>query len=181
MVVMNGQINSARDVTKTHTSQVDAFRSLEFGALGLADAEVIRFYRAPLRRQIIPLDASAKLGRVEIVYNYAGADGRLVRALAAEPDLGGLVIAGMGLGNVTAGMAEAIEKARAKGIPIAISTRALGGRVFSLAGGKSSAIGLKEMGCVLADNLSPQKARVLLLTALTQSRDSAAIQKYFDR
>src|SRR5579864_6988858 len=51
MVVMNGQINAARDVTKTNTSQVETFRSLEFGAIGTVDAEKVRLYRAPLRRQ----------------------------------------------------------------------------------------------------------------------------------
>ena len=55
MVVMNGQINAARDVTKTNTSQVETFRSLEFGALGVVDVEAVRFYRSPLRRQTLTL------------------------------------------------------------------------------------------------------------------------------
>lgn len=181
LLVMNGQINAARDVTKTHTSQVETFRSLEFGELGIVDEEAVRFYRSPLRRPLIPLGEQTRLARVEIVYNYAGADGRLVRALIREEGLGGLVVAGLGLGNVTAGMADAIEEARSKGVPIVISTRVLSGRVFSLAGGKSSAVGLKGMGCVLADNLNPHKARVLLMAALTQTRDPVALQKFFDR
>jgi L-asparaginase len=181
LVVLNGQINAARDVTKTHTSQVETFRSLEFGELGIVDAETARFYRAPLRRQTIPVGPQTRLGRVEIVYNYAGADGRLIRALIKDSDLGGIVVAGLGLGNVTAGMADAIEEARAKGVPVAIGTRVLSGRVFSLGDGKSSAIGLKKIGCVLADNLTPQKARVLLMLALTQTREPAGIQRYFDR
>jgi L-asparaginase len=180
LVVLNGQINAARDVTKTHTSQVETFRSLEFGELGIADSEAVRFYRAPLRRQTIAVDAGTQLGRVEIVYNYAGADGRLIRALIREEGLAGLVVAGMGLGNVTAGVADAIEEARAKGVPVVIGTRVLSGRIFSLGEGKSSAIGLKKMGCVLADNLNPQKARVLLMLAVTKTREPAAIQRYFD-
>lgn len=181
LVVLNGQINAARDVTKTHTSQVETFRSLEFGELGIVDAETVRFYRAPLRRQTIPVGPQTRLGRVEIVYNYAGADGRLIRALIKDSDLGGIVVAGLGLGNVTAGMADAIEEARAKGVPVAIGTRVLSGRVFSLGDGKSSAIGLKKIGCVLTDNLNPQKARVLLMLALTKTREPAGIQRYFDR
>jgi len=86
----------------------------------------------------------------------------------------------MGLGNVTAGVADAIEEARAKGVPVVVATRVLSGRIFSLGDGKSSAIGLQKMGCVLADNLSPQKARVLLMLALTQTHDSAAVQRMFD-
>ena len=180
LVVLNGQINAARDVTKTHTSQVETFRSLEFGELGIADSDAVRFYRAPLRRQTIAVDGRTQLGRVEIVYNYAGADGRLIRALIREEGLAGLVVAGVGLGNVTAGVADAIEEARAKGVPVVIGTRVLSGRIFSLGAGKSSAIGLKNMGCVLADNLNPQKARVLLMLALTKTREPALIQKYFD-
>jgi L-asparaginase len=181
LVVLNGQINAARDVTKTHTSQVETFRSLEFGELGIADAETVRFYRSPLRRQTISVTAGTTLGRVEIVYNYAGADGRLIRALIREEGLAGLVVAGLGLGNVTAGVAEAIAEARAKGVPVVIGTRVLSGRVFSLGDGKSSAIGLKKIGCVLADNLNPQKARVLLMLALTRTREPGEIQRYFDR
>jgi L-asparaginase len=77
-------------------------------------------------------------------------------------------------------MADAIEEARAKNVPVVIGTRVLSGRVFSLGGGKSSAIGLKNMGCVLADNLSPQKARVLLMLALTKTSDPAEIQRIFN-
>jgi L-asparaginase len=181
LVVLNGQINAARDVTKTHTSQVDTFRSLEFGELGIADAETVRFYRAPLRRQTIAADRSTQLPRVEIVYNYAGADGRLIRALMSDPDLGGIVVAGVGLGNNTTGMADAIIEARKAGVPIVIGTRVLSGRVFSLGEDRSSAIGLKKIGCVLADNLNPHKARVLLMLALTRTKDPVALQKYFDQ
>jgi L-asparaginase len=180
LIVLNGQINAARDVTKTHTSQVETFRSLEFGELGIADAETVRFYRAPLRRQTIAVRPATALPRVEIVYSYAGADGRLIRALIKEPDLGGIVVAGVGLGNVPAGVASAIEDARKQGVPIVIASRVLSGRVFSLGDGRSSAIGLKKIGCVSADNLNPQKARVLLMLGLTVTKDPAALQKYFD-
>ena len=179
MVVLNGQINAARDVTKTHTSQVETFRSLEFGELGIVDAETVRFYRAPLRRQTISLPRTA-LPRVEIVYSYAGADGRLIRWLLKDADLGGIVVAGLGLGNVPAGVADAIEEARKQGVPVVIATRVLSGRVFSLGDGKSSAIGLKKIGCILADNLTPQKSRVLLMLGLTVSREPGVLQKYFD-
>src|SRR5260370_6694053 len=159
MVVLNGQINAARDVTKTHTSQVETFRSLEFGEMGIADSETVRFYRAPLRRQTITLRPQTTLPRVGIVYSYAGADGRLIRALAKDPDLGGIVVAGVGLGNVPAGVADAIIDARKQGVPVVIATRVLSGRVFSL--------GLKKIGCLLAHNLNPHKPPTLLHLALT--------------
>jgi L-asparaginase len=184
LVVMNGQINPARDVTKSNTSQVETFRSLEFGPLGLVDVDGVRFYRAPLRRQTIPISAEAHLGRVEIIMNYAGADGLLVRSLLrTEMQAGGidgLVIAGLGLGCVSSSMFDAIQEARAKDIAVVISTRVPTGRIFSLSAMKGCSLTLKQIGCVLADNLSPQKARVLLMLALTKTRDPENLQKYFD-
>lgn len=180
MVVMNGQINAARDVTKTNTSQVETFRSLEFGALGVVDVEAVRFYRSPLRRQTIATDARTKLGRVDIVAAYAGADGLLIRALLRENTAQGLVIAGLGPGSVPGPMFDAIQDARSRGVPVVISTRVPTGRVFPLSAAKGSALALKNIGCVLADNLSPQKARILLMLALTKTRDPGALQKYFD-
>ncbi|HLG94932.1 MAG TPA: asparaginase [Bryobacteraceae bacterium] len=180
MVVMNGQINAARDVTKTNTSQVETFRGLEFGELGVVDAEKVRFYRAPLRRQTFPVEARTQLSRVDIVTSYAGADGLLIRSLVRDGTVRGLVIAGLGLGDVTALMFDAIQEARTRGIPVVISTRVPTGRVFPLSASKGSALALKAIGCVLADNLSPQKARILLMLALTRSHDTGALQQYFD-
>jgi L-asparaginase len=180
MVVMNGQINAARDVTKTNTSQVETFRGLEFGELGVVDAEKVRFYRAPLRRQTFPLEPRTQLGRIDIVSSYAGADGLLIRSLVRDGTVQGLVIAGLGLGDVTGLMFDAIQEARTRGIPVVISTRVPTGRIFPLSAGKGSALSLRQIGCVLADNLSPQKARILLMLALTSSHDTEALQHYFD-
>ena len=180
MVVMNGQINAARDVTKTNTSQVETFRGLEFGALGVVDEEKVRFYRAPLRRQTFPLEPRTQLGRIDIVSSYAGADGLLIRSLVRDGTVQGLVIAGLGLGDVTGLMFDAIQEARTRGIPVVISTRVPTGRIFPLSAGKGSALSLRQIGCVLADNLSPQKARILLMLALTRSHDTGALQHYFD-
>ena len=180
MVVMNGQINAARDVTKTNTSQVETFRGLEFGALGVVDVEKVRFYRAPLRRQTFPVESQTQLKRVDIVMNYAGADGLLIRSLVRDGSVQGIVIAGLGLGDVTALMFDAIQEARARGIPVVISTRVPTGRIFPLGADKGGALNLKRIGCVLADNLSPQKARILLMLALTTTHDTGALQQYFD-
>lgn len=180
VVVMNGQINAARDVTKTNTSQVETFRSLEFGELGVVDDEKVRFYRAPLRRQTIGVDSNTHLGRVEIVMSYAGADGLVIRSILRDAAVQGLVIAGLGLGGVTSPMFDAIQEARARGIPVVISTRVPTGRVFPLSAAKGSSLALKGLGCVLADNLSPQKARILLMLGLVKTRDPGALQRYFD-
>lgn len=183
LVVMNGQINAARDVTKTSTTDVGTFRTLDFGALGVADNLAVRFYRAPTRRQTIPLREQDRLGRVEIVSDYAGAEGRLIKLLlhdgAGVPE--GLVIAGMGLGHVSEKTYDAIKEARDRGIPLVISTRVYTGRVLPLYANKGGGVTLQQIGCVLADNLSPQKARILLMMALTRTQDPKELQQYFDR
>lgn len=181
MVVMNGQINAARDVSKTSTVEVETFRSLEYGQLGVADFDQVRFYRTPLRRQTLPLSADTRLGRVEIVLQYAGADGRLIRGLLTQGTLDGLVVAGTGLGNVSEASFDAIKQVRDRGIPVVISTRVYTGRTSSLSAGKGSGKSLREIGCVQADNLNPQKARVLLLLALTRTKNPEKLQTYFDR
>jgi L-asparaginase len=181
MVVMNGQINAARDVTKTNTSQVETFRSLEFGALGVVDVELVRFYRSPLRRQTVTASSKAALPRVDIVATYAGADGRSVRSLIRDGDVDGIVVTGLGLGGVPEAVFDAIQEARMRGMPVVVGTRVPTGRIFPLSATKGSALSLKAIGCVLADNLSPQKARILLMLAMTQTRDPARLQDFFDR
>ena len=180
MVVMNGQINAARDVTKTNTNRVETFRGLEFGQLGVVDVQRVRFYRAPLRRETFTVDSKTRLGRVDIVAGYAGADGLLIRSLLRDNSVQGLVISALGLGNVPGSMFDAIQEARSRGIPVVISTRVPTGRVFPLSAAKGSALELQKIGCVLADDLSPQKARILLMLALTKTRNPEALQKYFD-
>lgn len=181
LVVMNGQINAAREVTKTSTTECEAFQSLEFGMLGVADLETVRFYRAPLRRRTLPWPQNARLPRVEIVMHYAGADGLLIRALLEKAhDLEGLVIAGTGLGQVGESMFEAIFEARRRGMPVVISTRVYTGRVIPMYGAKGGVGSLRSIGCVLADNLSPVKARILLMVALNHTRETPELQRCFD-
>jgi L-asparaginase len=179
MVVMNGQINSARDVTKTNTSQVETFRSLEFGALGVVDESAVRFYRAPVRRQTFDIAPETKLPRVEILLSYAGEDGMLLRSALRSKIADAFVIAGTGLGSVSSAMFDAIKEARENNIPVVISTRVPTGRVFPLSATKGSVLELQKIGCVLADNLNPQKARVLLMLALTRTKDPTELQRYF--
>jgi L-asparaginase len=179
MIALNNQINAAREVTKSHTSDVETFKSGDYGFLGNADNDRVIFHRAPSRRQHVPLSAE-KLPYVEIVAMYGGADGRLVRA-AVEAGAKGIVIQALGWGNVNVPMYEAIDEAIKKGIPIVISTRVPNGRVLPVYGFRGGGKTLKEIGAIFADNLSPQKARILLMLALQTTSKSKEIQKLFDR
>ncbi len=178
MVVMNGQINAAREVTKTNTLDVETFRTLDFGLLGVADIEAVRFYRAPTRRQTIPLAADAELGNVVIISEYAGSDGRALELLLDDGGLDGVVVAGLGLAHVSTPTLGALRRVRAAGIPVVVASRVPTGRIVPL---YANNVDLLEIGAVEADNLSPWKARVLLMVAMTRTNDPSALQAIFDR
>lgn len=181
MVVLNGEIHAAREVTKTHSLAVETFDTPEFGALGVVDMDAVRFYRAPLRRQTIEMEPDVVLPVVDIVPNYAGSDGRLVRGLLKEGPVDGLVVDASGAGNISGALFEAVREAREQGIAVVITSRTHGGRVLPLYAGGGGGTTLHEMGCVFADNLSAQKARVLLIVALTRTRDIQDLRTIFGR
>jgi L-asparaginase len=175
LVVMNDEISAAREVTKTSTFRLQTFRTPDFGLLGHADIDRVSFYRAPLRRRapdtrfdIRGLDA---LPRVDINYAYSGADGTAVRAFVAA-GARGIVSAGFAPSFPTPLDAEALAEASRQGVVVVQSTRAGSGRVF--AGERSRAHGFLS-----ADNLNPQKARILLALALSVTDDRAAIAEIF--
>ena len=180
LVVMNEQIHAARDVTKFHSSRVETFHSLEFGPIGIADRMGVYFSRAPLNRQTITITPGTALPRVAIVLSYAGVDGELVRSLLASGKTQGLVVAGFGAGTLASAMADAIKEARAKGMSVVI-TGAPTGRILQASATPGSVVMMQRLGCVLAHNLNPQKARILLMLAMTRSRETSALQAYFDK
>ena len=165
MIALNNQINAARDVTKTHTSDVETFKSGDFGFLGAVDFYRVIFARSPLRRQYIPLKADAT-PYVEIVPMYGGADGRMIKAAL---DLGARAIAVEGLewGNVNQPMYAAIRQAIAKGVPVVIASRRVpNGRVLPNYGWEGGGKTLADAGAVMADDLPPRKARIPLMLLL---------------
>lgn len=176
LVLLNEEIHAAREVTKTSTMRLQTFRAPDFGMLGHADADRIAFYRMPERRRApeteFDLDGLAKLPRVDIVPTYAGSDRTALDAFVAA-GAEGLVSSGFPPGFCTPGEYEGFVAAAERGVIIVQSSRAGSGRIprFDL---------LRAPGCVNADNLTPQKARVLLMLALTRSKDPAEIQRMFD-
>jgi L-asparaginase len=145
------------------------------------DADGVRFYRAPLRRQFIAVPADRTLPTVDIVPNYAGSDGRMIRGLLREGPVDGLVVDAAGAGNIAGPLFEAVKEARDQGIAVVITSRTHSGRVLPLYAGGGGGTTLHEMGCVFADNLSAQKARVLLIAALTRTSDPEKLREIFGR
>jgi L-asparaginase len=183
MIALNNQINAAREAVKTHTSDVETFKSGDLGFLGVADYDRVVWYRAPLRRQHVALRALGEgqhLPRVDIVDMYGGADGALLRAAVAAGSKG-LVIQALGWGNMNVPMFQAVKEVIGKGIPVVITTRVWNGRVLPNYGFEGGGKTLQQAGAVFGDNLSPQKARILLMLALQTTSDPRQIQQLFDR
>ena len=187
MIALNDQINAAREVTKTNTSTPETFKSGDFGFLGVADEDRVVFYRAPLRRQHVPVvlrtgsdGKPAPLPRVDIVAMYGGADGELVRA-ALLAGAKGIVVQALGWGNMNQPMFQSVKQAIAKGVPVVITSRVPNGRVLPHYGWEGGGKTLKDAGAIMGDDLSPVKARILLMLALQSTSDDRAIQAMFDR
>lgn len=180
MLAMNNQINSARYVRKTHTGNVETFNSGNFGFLGEVYEDRVMFAYAPVRRQHIEIRTD-KMPEVEIIAMYGGADGEALRN-AVDRGAKGIVVQALGMGNMNAPMFEAVKYALSKAVPVVISTRVENGRVLPnygfIGGGKTTA----DAGAVMADDLKPAKARILLMLLLQSGvKDKAALQAAFDR
>lgn len=176
LVMLNDTIHAARDVTKTNTSRLDTFRNYELGALGYVHSGLVTLYHAPLRKHtyLTEFDISAltDLPRVDIVYSYVGSDDVVVKAVV-EAGAKGIVHAGCGAGASTPKTGEALRAAADAGVIVGFGSRTGSGRL-NPAGGDA----LKR-GIVTTDNLNPQKARVLLMLALTKTSDAQEIQRMF--
>lgn len=180
MLAMNSQINAARDVTKTHTSSVETFKSGDFGFLGEVDFDRVMYWRLPSRRRHVLIKAES-MPYVEIVPMYGGADGYLVKA-ALDHGAKGLVIQALGWGNVNQPMFAAIKDAIAKGVPVVITSRVPNGRVLPNYGFEGGGKTLVDAGAVMGDDLSAQKARILLMLLLQDGVSGQKnLQAAFDR
>ena len=177
-VTLNHHINAAREVRKTHTSNVETFNSGDAGFLGYVDEDRVVFSRKSLRRQTLPLPD--RMPRVDLVAMYAGADGSQVRH-AAETGAEAIVIEAYGWGNMNAEMHDAIAEVIGKGVPVIVATKVHNGRALPVYGFKGGGNTLLKAGAVFADDLTPDKARILTLIALPKTKDRAALQALFDK
>jgi len=175
LVVLNEDISSARDVWKTDNRRVHTFRSPEFGYLGVVDPDTVLFYRSSTRPHTLQSEFDVtrldSLPRVEIVVDFAGFDGSAIDDLVQRaPD--GFVLVTFAGGRMSAGARTGVRKATESGMPVVIASRVPGGRIVGNPAG--------PLGAVLARDLPAHKARILLMLALTQSREPLELQRLFD-
>jgi L-asparaginase type II len=177
LVAMNDQIQAAREVTKVNTSTLDAFRTPELGMLGYIQGSKAYFYRQVVRKHTVDTEFDISkltvLPQVDIVYGYANMGPVAVDAFMAA-GAKGIVHAGVGDGSLAAKVVPALKAARAKGAVVVRASR-VGQGILARNGEAND----DELDFVVADTLNAQKARILLMLALTKTSDTKEIQRMF--
>lgn len=177
MVVMNDQIHSAQAVTKTNTTSVQTFKSPMQGLMGSVIYGQLEFYRRPHGIHTISsefsVDGVTELPRVDIIYGGVDTPADLIIS-SIKSGAKGIVIAGVGNGNMNAAMLDECEKAAAKGIIVVRSTRVPTGYVL-----RNAEVNDDKYGTIASDELNAQKSRVLLMLCLLQDRSTEEIQNIF--
>ena len=177
LVVANDWIHGAGSLTKTSTTAVQTFLSPLSGLIGTVAYGEVEFYRGPVGRSTadseFSLDGVTSLPRVDIVMAHENMDGKLIEAAVAAGSKG-IVIAGVGNGNMTQPALDVLAAQAKKGIVCVRSSRVTTGRV-----GRNVEVSDDKLGLVASDALNPQKARVLLRLALLKQRTLADVQRLF--
>ncbi len=177
LVSFNEGIFDAREVMKLSTTKTNAFGSPNTGPIGQAYDGRVEYYASSVREVNVNtpfvVKADSKLPRVDIVYMYADAPADQIDLLISKK-VDGIVIAGVGNGNFNKAYMDAVKRAVAAGIIVCRASRAPSGRVVL-----HDEINDEELGTIVSDDLTPQKARILLMLGLTKTKDKKQLQGYF--
>jgi L-asparaginase len=177
MVVMNDQIHSAQAVTKTNTTAVQTFMSPMQGLMGAVLYGKLEFYRGPhgvnTTESVFSVEGVTELPRVDVIYTSAGGSADLID-MSVKAGAKGIVIAGVGNGNMNADMLKACKKAVDKGVLVVRSTRVPTGYVL-----RNAEVNDDEFGTIASDELNAAKSRVLLMLCLLQERNAMETQDFF--
>lgn len=174
LVCLNGEINAASEVTKTHTENVETFHSLDFGALGFVDRGRVIFNRMPKKLETIETDKINS--NIDLIKVYAGMDDKFFR-FSSDSGAEGLVVEAMGVGNVPPAVFEGIKYVREKSIPVVLVSRCPAGETLDVYGYPGAGKWLHKEGVMFAEFLNGQKARIkfMLCLGLTKNPEELKI------
>jgi L-asparaginase len=192
LVVLNDEINSARNVTKTDALRLQTFRSRDYGQLGVVDRDRVVYFNQITQKHNdqIEFDISKvnELPRVDVIMVYQGAPADLIKA-AVDHGAKGIVIAVAGAGATSGNQNEGLNYAASKGVFIVTSTRTGSGRIAppQRPGGGEAAPGAqpnpdqqrRRQFTIAGEDHTPIKARVLLMVALTKTNERSELQRIF--
>lgn len=178
LVAMNNEVLGARDVTKMSTTAVQTFHSPNFGSLGYVHNSKVDYERSPESKHTINtpfnVDNLDSLPKVGIIYAYSNAPVEPLKSLL-DAGYDGIVSAGVGNGNVNAQNFELLANAAKNGVAVVRSSRVPTGYTT-----RDAEVDDSKYGFIASGTLNPQKARVLLQLALTQTKDPKEIQQFFE-
>jgi len=178
LVSMGGEIHAARDAIKVHTHHLNAFGSRDGGAIGMVNRYGVTFFSNPERRVFLDVDCVAE--NVQLLVMTQGSNDLLLRACNNEK-VDGIVIEGVGAGNVNRPFFDALCESLEIGIPVVVGTRILSGAAHLNKGHPGSLRSLVERGAIPAGYLSGTKARILLMVALKHTTDLNQLRGIFKR
>jgi L-asparaginase type II len=176
VVCMNDKVYGARDVTKTNTTSVETFQSPNFGAIGFVHNGKVRYNVAAEKAHpaMFNIDGLTSLPKVGIAYGYSNVQGDVVNMMV-KSGYKGIVYAGVGNGNIHKNVFPELENARKKGVLVVRSSRVPTGATTL-----DAEVDDNKYQFVASWGLNPQKARILLMLALTKTDDWKKIQEYFN-
>lgn len=175
MVVMNDEIHTARYVTKTHTTNVATFRTPTFGPIGLVVKDQPTYFQQLIRQEFCDIDHV--VDHVYLLKAFAGMDGTLFEALDT-PQTNGLVIEGLGAGNLPPQTLPAVQRLLDRQIPVVLVSRCYNGVAEDIYDYQGGGIELKKMGLMLCQGLNGQKARIKLLVGLSAGLPNDALRVF---
>ncbi|HDE9589938.1 asparaginase [Staphylococcus aureus] len=177
MVVFNDEIHTARNVTKTHTSNTNTFQSPNHGPLGVLTKDRVQFHHMPYRQQALE-NVNEKLN-VPLVKAYMGMPGDIFSFYSRE-GIDGMVIEALGQGNIPPSALEGIQQLVYLNIPIVLVSRSFNGIVSPTYAYDGGGYQLEQQGFIFSNGLNGPKARLKLLVALSNNLDKAEIKSYFE-
>ncbi|WP_042346332.1 asparaginase [Bacillus massiliigorillae] len=176
LVVLNDEIHTAQNVTKTHTSNVSTFQSPQFGPIGIVTKQGVIFHHQPIATKKFNVTSITK--NVPLLKAHAGMDSLLLQALS-QLNIDGLVIEALGQGNLPPSTLAGIKALIEQNIPIVIVSRCFNGITQDVYGYEGGGKHLKELGIVFSNGLNGQKARLKLLAALEEGRKKEEMNTLF--
>lgn len=176
LVVMNDEIHTAKNVTKTHTSNVATFQSPQYGPIGIVNKGGVFFHHKPVLNK--PLHVANLDKNVLLLKAFAGMDDTLLQAIE-HLQLDGLVIEALGQGNLPPMILPSLQKLLHKEVPIVLVSRCFNGIVQDIYGYEGGGRHLKELGMIFSNGLNGQKARLKLMIALETTKDRKKLEEIF--
>lgn len=177
LVVMNNEVNAASQVTKTNTLSLDTFKSPEFGPLGIVDNDEVIYYRNMPERQTIKTNNLER--KVALIKAVPGLDSEIIY-FYINSGYKGIVIEGLGRGNVPPQMIDGIKLAIQSSVPVVLVSRCNTGRVLYTYGYEGGGKHLRDLGVIFGGNLPGQKARIKLMLILGMTSEIDKVRELFE-